>query len=204
VTLAANAVRAAAEAYIGLVEVGAGLVPAGGGCMRLYKRHVAALADPGDLYPALRKAFETIGMAEVSTSAQQARDLGFLRPQDSWSMNREHLTADARDLALAQAQAGFVPPTPESAVPLMGRSGFAVLATGLINMVEGGFISEHDRKIGRELATILSGGEVAGPTSASERHMLDLECESFLRLCGESRTRDRMQSLLATGKPLRN
>jgi 3-hydroxyacyl-CoA dehydrogenase len=204
VTLAGNAIRAAAESYIGLVEVGAGVIPAGGGCMRLYRRHVAALPDGRDLYPALRAAFETVGMAKVSTSAEEARELGFLRPDDGWSMNRRHVIADARDLALTMARGGYAPPPPGRTVPVMGRSGLAVLESGLINMLEGRFISEHDRRIGRELALIVSGGDVAGPTEVSEQHLLDLECESFLRLCGESKSRERMKALLATGKPLRN
>lgn len=204
VAMAGNAIRAAAETYIGLVEVGAGVVPGGGGCMRLYKRNVAALADPGDVYPALRKTFETIGMAKVATSAEQGRDLGFLRPQDTWSMNADHRVADAKDLALAMAQAGFQAPNPDRAVPVMGRAGIALIEAVLFNMVEGGYASDHDRKIGLELAKILCGGDVPGPTTVSERHLLDLERESFLRLCGERKSLERMQAILKTGKPLRN
>jgi 3-hydroxyacyl-CoA dehydrogenase len=204
VAMAGNAIRAAAETYIGLVEVGAGVIPAGGGCLRLYKRLVANLPDRKDLYPALRTAFETIGMAKVSTSAEEARQMGFLRPQDGWSMNRDYLTSDAKEIALGLARAGFIPPAAERELPVMGRGGLAVLEYGLVNMAEGRFISEHDRKIGRELATILAGGDVSGPTTVSEQHILDLECESFLRLCGESKTQERMISLLETGKPLRN
>jgi len=204
VTMAGNAIRAAAETYIGLVEAGAGVVPAGGGCLRLYKRNVAALPDPSDAYPALRKTFETIGMAKVATSAEEARDLGFLRPQDTWSMNGDHRVADAKDLALAMARAGFEAPLPASQIPVLGRAGVALIESALYNMEEGAYISEHDRKIGRELARILSGGDVPGPTTVSERHILDLERESFLRLCGERKTLERMQAILKTGKPLRN
>jgi 3-hydroxyacyl-CoA dehydrogenase len=204
VAMAGNATRAAAETYIGLVEFGAGLVPAGGGCLRLYKRNVAALPDPSDVYPALRKTFETIGMAKVATSAEEARDLGFLRPQDTWSMNGDHRVADAKDLALAMARAGFEPPQPEREVPVMGNAGVALVESVLFNMEEAGYISEHDRKIGRELGRILSGGDVPGPTVVSERHILDLERESFLRLCGERKSLERMQAILKTGKPLRN
>ena len=204
VTLAGNASRAAAETYIGLVEVGAGVVPAGGGCLRLYKRNVAALPDPSDVYPALRKTFEAIGMAKVATSAEEARDMGFLRPQDTWSMNGDHRVADAKDLALAMARAGFEAPLPDKEIPVMGRAGVALIESVLYNMQEGGYISEHDRKIGRELARILNGGDVPGPTTVSEQHILDLERESFLRLCGERKTLERMQAILKTGKPLRN
>jgi 3-hydroxyacyl-CoA dehydrogenase len=204
IVLAGNAIRAAAETYIGLVEVGAGVVPAGGGCMRLYKRNVAALADAGDVYPALRKTFETIGMAKVATSAEEARQLGFLRPQDTWSMNADHRVADAKDLALAMAKTGFEAPLPDPAVPVMGRAGIALVETVVYNMMEGGYASEHDRKIARELATILCGGDIPGPTTVSEQHLLDLERESFLRLCGERKSLERMQAILKTGKPLRN
>ena len=204
VVLAGNAIRAAAETYIGLVEVGAGVVPAGGGCLRLYKNNLAALADPGDVYPALKKTFETIGMAKVATSAEQARQLGFLRPQDGWSMNGDHRVADAKDVALALARTGYQAPLPEREIAVMGRAGIALIETVLYNMVEGGYVSEHDRKIGLQLARILCGGDVPGPTVVSEQHLLDLERESFLKLCGERKSLERMQAILKTGKPLRN
>ncbi len=204
VTMAGNAIRAAAETYIGLVEVGAGVVPAGGGCMRLYKRNVAALPDASDVYPALRKTFETIGMAKVATSADEAREMGFLRQQDTWSMNGDHRIADAKDLALALARAGFEPPRPQQSIPVMGKAGLALVESVLFNMQEGRYISEHDRTIGRELGKILSGGDVPGPTTVSEQHLLDLEREVFLRLCGERKSLERMQAILKTGKPLRN
>jgi 3-hydroxyacyl-CoA dehydrogenase len=203
-TMAANAIRAAAETYIGLVEFGAGVIPAGGGCTRLYKRNLAGLPDSKDIYPALKKTFETIGKAQVGTSAEEAAELGFLRPGDSWSMNRDHLAADAKELALAMARAGFRPPQPELAIPVMGHGGEALIESVLYNMQEGGWISEHDRKVGRELARILGGGDVPGPTTISEQQMLDLERESFLRLMGERKTLERMQHILKTGKPLRN
>lgn len=204
VVLAGHAVRAAAETYMGLVEAGAGLIPAGGGCLRLYRRHVGSLPDPSDAYPALKKSFETIGQAKVSTSAEEARELGFLGPQDGWSMNRDHRVADARAIALALAGSGFSRRSAAATLPVMGRSGMALIESVLVNLLEGRFISEHDRKIGRELARVLCGGDVSGPTLASEQHLLDLERESFLRLCGESKTQDRMLALLTTGKPLRN
>ncbi len=200
VVLAGNRVQAAAESYIGLVEVGAGLLPAGGGCLRLYRRHVVAQADP---YPALRTVFETIGMAKASSSAEEARDLGFLGPADGWSMNGDHRVSAAKATALALARSGYAPSAP-AALPVMGRGGVALIESALHNMLEGRFITEHDRKIGREIARVLSGGDVAGPTSVSEQHILDLERESFLHLCGEPKTHARIESLLKTGKPLRN
>jgi 3-hydroxyacyl-CoA dehydrogenase len=203
VVLAANAVHAAAESYIGLVEVGAGLLPAGGGCLRLYRRHVRSLIDAQDLYPALKTTFETIGMAKTSTSAEEARHLGFLGPSDGWSMNGDHRVGAAKDYALALARAGQGRHTPRP-LGVMGRAGSALIEVGLFNMLEGRFISEHDAKIGREIARVLSGGDIAGPTVVSEQTLLDLERESFLRLCGETKTHQRIQSLLETGKPLRN
>jgi 3-hydroxyacyl-CoA dehydrogenase len=143
-------------------------------------------------------------MAKVATSAEEARDLGFLRPQDTWSMNSDHRIADARDLALALARAGFEPRRSEQAIPVMGKAGLALADSVLFNMQEGRYISEHDRKIGRELARILSGGDIPGPTTVSAQHMLDLEREAFLRLCGERKSLERMQAILKTGKPLRN
>ena len=204
ITMGGNAVRAAAETYIGLVEFGAGVIPAGGGCSRLYRRNLAMLLDPKDLQPAFRKTFETIGMAKVATSAEEGRELGFLRPGDSWSMNRSHLAADARDLALALAQGNFAPPVPDRAIPVMGTAGIALAESVLYNMQEGGYISEHDRKIGRVLAGVLSGGAVPPGTTVTHQHILDLEREGFMRLMGERKSLERMEHILKTGKPLRN
>ena len=119
-------------------------------------------------------------------------------------MNADHRVADAKDLALAMARAGFEPHRAAREIPVMGRAGVALADTVLFNMMEGGYVSEHDRKIGQELARVLSGGDVPGPTTVSARHILDLERESFLRLCGERKTLERMQAILKTGKPLRN
>ena len=204
IVMAGNAIQAAAESYMGLVEVGAGLVPAGGGCLRLYKRNLERSSEGKDAYTALRQSFETIGMGKVGTSAEQAGELGFLRPGDAWSMNVTHRIADAKRLGLAMAGAGYAPPLVEQELPVMGVEGVALIGAGLVNMVEGRFISEHDRSIGRELARILAGGKVAGPGKVAEQHILDLEVEAFLRLCGEPKTQQRIEALLKTGKPLRN
>ena len=204
VTLAGDLVRAAAETYIGLVEFGAGVVPAGGGCVRLYQRNRERFADAADLYPALRATFETIGTAKVATSAAEAREFGYFRAADTWSMNRDLQIADAKQLALALADRGYAPQTPDPAIPVMGRAGVALCESVLYNMVEAGYASPHDRKIGGYLARILCGGDVPGPTTVSHAHLLDLEREHFLKLCGERKTLERMQSLLKSGKPLRN
>jgi 3-hydroxyacyl-CoA dehydrogenase len=119
-------------------------------------------------------------------------------------MNGDHRVADAKDLALALARAGFEPPRSPEAIPVMGHAGVALAESVLFNMVEGGYASEHDRKIGHALARILSGGDVPGPTTVSAQHVLDLEREAFLRLCGERKTLERMHAILTTGKPLRN
>ncbi len=204
VTMGGNAVRSAAELYIGLVEFGAGVIPAGGGCLRLYQRNVAQLMDKRDLQPAFRKTFETIGMAKVATSAAEAKDLGFLRPGDNWSMNRDHLAADAKDLALALAAGNHASPGYDEAIPVMGTAGIALAEAVLFNMMQGGYISEHDMKIGMELGTIIAGGVVPPGTTVTETNMLDLERESFMRLLGERKTLERMEHILKTGKPLRN
>nr|MEE4267578.1 3-hydroxyacyl-CoA dehydrogenase/enoyl-CoA hydratase family protein [Candidatus Krumholzibacteria bacterium] len=203
-TMAGNAVRCAAETYIGLVEFGAGVIPAGGGCLRLYQRNVALLTDQKDLQPAFRRAFETIGMAKVATSCEEAKELGFLRPGDSWSMNRDHLAADAKDLALALARGNYPSPIEDEAIPVMGTAGIGLAESVLFNMKEGRYISEHDMKIGMELAKTLAGGAVPPGTTVREKDMLDLERESFMRLLGERKTLERMEHILKTGKPLRN
>jgi len=204
IVLAGAAVRAAAECYTGLVEVGAGLLPAGGGCLRLYKRNLARLVEGKDVFPALRRTFETIGNARVSTSAEEARDLGFLRRGDSWSMNAAHRMQDARELALALGRGGYAPPRGDTALPVAGESGLAWVEAALVNLSAGGFVSDHDCKIGREIGRVLCGGQLAGPTTVTEQHLLDLEVEAFLRLCGEDKTQQRIVALLETGKPLRN
>jgi len=203
-TMAGNAVRCAAETYIGLVEFGAGVIPAGGGCLRLYRRNVDLLTDKKDLQPAFRRTFETIGMAKVATSCEEARELGFLRPGDSWSMNRDHLAADAKDLALALARGNYPSPVEDLAIPVMGTAGIGLAESVLYNMKEGGYVSEHDMKIGMELAHTISGGRVPPGTTVTEKDMLDHEREGFMRLLGERKTLERMEYILKTGKPLRN
>jgi 3-hydroxyacyl-CoA dehydrogenase len=203
-TMGGNAVRSAAETYIGLVEFGAGVIPAGGGCLRLYQRQVDLLTDKRDLQPAFRGAFETIGTAKVATSCAEAQELGFLRLGDTWSMNRDHVAADAKDLALALARTNYASPGQDNNIPVMGTAGIGLAESVLFNMKEGGYISEHDAKIGMELANTLSGGKVPPGTTVTEKDMLAHEREGFMRLLGERKTLQRIESLLKTGKPLRN
>jgi len=205
VVLGCQHVRAAAELYIGCVEVGVGLVPAGGGCMELAARAAAkASDDPAfDLLALIKVPFETLARARVSTSAEEGRDLGYLRPRDGVSMSRETLIADAKQTALGLARAGYRPPPPRR-IRVIGESGAATLQLAMKNLVGAHQISEHDAKIGAALARILSGGAVPAGSTVSEQAMLDLEREAFLSLCGEPKTRDRIQHMLQTSKPLRN
>ena len=204
VAMHGTATQAAAETYMGLVEVGVGLIPAAGGTKELLVRLMDRVGSNGDPFTAVRAAFETIGMANVAKSAAQARELGFLRPGDGISMNRDRLTADAKAMALSLAQRGHRPATPRTDIPALGANGLATLKVGLHQMKRAGFISEYDHHIGLRLSRILTGGDLSGATTMSEQRLLDLEREAFLSLCGERKTMERMQHMLKTGKPLRN
>ncbi len=205
VVMGCQHVRAAAELYIGCVEVGVGLVPAGGGCMELAARAAARASDDPqfDLLSLVRVPFETLARARVSTSAEEGRDIGYLRGQDSVSIARETLLADAKQVVLGLSRAGYRPPPPRR-IRVIGESGAATLRSALRSLAEAHQISEHDAKIGVGLARILSGGAVPSGTAVSEQAILDLEREVFLSLCGEQKTRDRIQHMLTSGKPLRN
>jgi 3-hydroxyacyl-CoA dehydrogenase len=205
VILGCQTVRAAAELYVGCVEVGVGLIPAGGGCMELAARASArATDDPAfDLFSLVRVPFEMLARARVSASAEDARDLGYLRQGDSISMARETVIADAKALVLGQARAGYRPPPPRR-IRVIGEAGAGNLRQFLLNLVGAHQISEHDAKVNGHLARILSGGNVPAGAVVSEQHLLDLEREAFLSLCGEPKTRERIQHMLTTSKPLRN
>jgi 3-hydroxyacyl-CoA dehydrogenase len=199
-------VRAAAETYIGLVEVGVGIIPAGGGTKEMTMRAMDAAARvPGSdplLY--LRKTFELIGMGKVATSAQEARDWGYLRDVDSISMNGDRLIEDAKQQVLGLAKLGYVPPVERTDIPVMGESAQSAMKLALHMMKRGGYISDHDDLIGKKLAHVMSGGDLNHQTLVSERYLLDLEREAFLSLCGERKTQERLAAMLKTGKPLRN
>lgn len=184
--------QASAELYMGLVETGVGLIPAGGGC----KEMILRLRDP-------RKVFELIGMAKVSTSAEDARSLGLLHKGDRISMNPERLLHDAKELALSLAPT-HAPGVPRADIKVSGDAGYAAMKLGAWSLLQGGFISEHDNVIAEKLAYILSGGRGAGDPVVSEQHLLDLEREAFLSLCGMPKTQERIQYMLKNGKPLRN
>lgn len=205
VCLGANAIQAAAELYMGLVEVGAGLIPGGGGNMQLLRNMYGPFATDRDFdpLPFLKKAFLTIGTAKVGTSAEEAREANFLSRQDGISLNRDFLLADAKARALGMANAGFRPPRPTH-FRLPGRSGAATIDMMLYDMETNNQISAYDRHVGQKLATVLTGGDVSMSNPVSEETLLELEREAFLSLCGEEKTQARMAHLLETGKPLRN
>ncbi|MBV9021939.1 MAG: 3-hydroxyacyl-CoA dehydrogenase/enoyl-CoA hydratase family protein [Ktedonobacteraceae bacterium] len=204
--------RAYAESYIGLVETGLGLVPAGGGCKELLLRYGASLESQqakkaGGPFPPARKAFEIIALATVSTSAVEAQELRFLRKTDAITVNRELVLRDAKadaiKLAEAKESGTWLPAQPQMLV-LPGPGGCLVLEQQIDNMLLLGSISEHDAIVGRHLAHILTGGEYAYGTPLTEQQVLDLEREAFLSLCGMEKTQERIQSVLVSGKPLRN
>ena len=204
IVLHGDQVQAAAETYMGQVEVGVGLIPAGGGTKELLARAMDRLqAGASDPLPLVQHVFELIGFAKVSTSAADARRLGLLRDTDGVTMNRERLLADAKARALALARGGYHPP-PQRPIPVGGDGVRAALELGVHLARRGGWISDHDALIGRKLAYILAGGAVPHATAVSEQYLLDLEREAFLSLCGEARTQQRMAHTLKTGKTLRN
>jgi len=198
-------IHAAAEAYIGLVETGVGLIPGGGGTKEMLIRanEHAAGGEDLDLYHALKPVFENIAMAKVSTSGEEARGLGYLRPADLVSMNRERLVADAKQTALAMARAGYHPPAPPE-IRVLGEGFLAAAKLAVHTMVRGEYASEHDAVVARKLAWILAGGSITAPQAVSEQYVLDLEREAFVSLCGERKTQQRIAHTLKTGKPLRN
>ena len=212
ISLHAAARQPHAELYMGLVEAGVGLIPGGGGCKEMLLRTVEAgtsirpdaRGEGVEIFEALKKNFETIAKATVSTSAAEARGLGFLRPSDGITMNRDRLVADAAGVAAAIAAAGYSAPVPRTDIPAPGESALATLKLAVWTMREGQYISEHDAKVANHAAHILCGGKVTPGTLVSEQYLLDLEREAFLSLCGEKKTQERIAFTLKSGKPLRN
>jgi len=207
VVMAASAVCAAAESYIGQVEAGVGLVPAGGGCKELVRRVVSPVAKNtpnADLLPFMQRIFETIAMAKVSASAEEGRQWGFLTPADRIVMNRDHLLHEAKRMVLEMAEADYRPPVRGKEIWAMGANGLAVLEVMVWGMKEAGYASEHDALIANKTAYILCGGKLTKPQWVDPQYILDLEREAFLSLLGEQKTMDRIWHMLNTGKPLRN
>ncbi|MBV9615816.1 MAG: enoyl-CoA hydratase/isomerase family protein, partial [Ktedonobacteraceae bacterium] len=207
-----NHTRALAESYIGLVEVGVGLIPAGGGCKELLLRQGADLeiqkaGKTGGSFTPVRKAFETIAVATVSTSAVEAQELRFLRKTDAITVNRDLLLRDAKAdaLKLAEAkEAGQWKPAQQQMLLLPGVGARLVLEQQVDNLLFTGKVSEHDAVIARQLARVLSGGDCSPVDPVTEQYVLDLEREAFLKLAGMEKTQARMEAILMTGKPLRN
>jgi 3-hydroxyacyl-CoA dehydrogenase len=213
VSLHSAKIQAAAEAYIGLVEVGVGLIPGGGGTkeMLLRANEHAAGGEDLDLFHALKPVFEAIAMAKVGTSAEECRDLGYLRREDGVSMNRDRLVGDAKEVALSLARGGYKPSAASwqegaqtTQIKVLGEQFLAAAKLAIHMMLRGGYASEYDAHVSRKLANILAGGALTAPQMVSEQYVLDLEREAFVSLCGEKKTQERIAHTLKTGKPLRN
>jgi 3-hydroxyacyl-CoA dehydrogenase len=200
-----NRIRGHAELYMGLVEVGVGLIPGGGGNIEMLARTLeGAVDDP--TYPTeglIRRALETVAMAKVATSAEEAKELMYLAPTDGVTLNRRHVLMAAKAEALGMAEAGFVPPRKRT-YRLPGKSAYATFDMGLGAMRDGHFVSDHDFKIAMKVATVMTGGDCSPRQKVSEQYLLDLEREAFLSLCGEEKTQARIAHMLETNKPLRN
>jgi 3-hydroxyacyl-CoA dehydrogenase len=201
-----------AELYTGLVEVGVGLLPGGGGCKEMLLRAIESASsirpdgrgESVELMEAMKKAFETIAMAKVATSAHEARALGFLTYADGITMNRDRVVTDAKTRALELVRGGYEPPVMRSDLPAPGENILATLKMGVYLMRQGDYISDHEVKIGNKVAEVLCGGNITPGTPVSEQYILDLEREGFKSLCGEKKTQERIQFTLKTGKTLRN
>jgi 3-hydroxyacyl-CoA dehydrogenase len=217
ISLHAAARQPHAELYTGLVEVGVGLLPGGGGCKEMLLRAVdGAVAarggkSSGDSLPgsiemleAMKRAFETIATAKVATSAHEARAFGFLTDGDRITMNRERVLSDAKARALELVRAGYEPPVPRADIPAPGENLLATLKMGVHMMRQGDYITDYEVKLGGKIAEVLCGGKVTPGSLVSEQYILDLEREGFKSLCGERKTQERIQYTLKTGKTLRN
>ena len=205
IALHADRVHAAGDTFMGLVEVGVGLIPAGGGTKEMVARAMARVPSPAaDPLPFVQQAFETVALAKVSASGPDAARLGYLSPLDTFSMNRERVIADAKAKALQRVNDGYRAPLPRTAIAVGGDSLGAALKLGVHMAWRAGRATDHDRTIGLALAHVFAGGALPHATTVSEQHLLDLEREAFLRLLGEPKTLARIQHTLKTGKPLRN
>ncbi|MGD6778774.1 3-hydroxyacyl-CoA dehydrogenase NAD-binding domain-containing protein [Sutcliffiella horikoshii] len=205
ICLPTSQLQASSETYMGLVEVGVGLIPGGGGNKELYMKHLNSMPQglEYDLQKVANKVFEQIATAKVSTSAAEARDLHLLNNKDQISFNGDHLIHDAKQAVTSLYDAGYTAPVRRK-VPVVGETGYATLMLGAHNMQYSGFISEHDLKIAKKLAYVIAGGNVPFGTEVDEQYLLDLEREAFLSLVGEAKSQQRMQHMLVKGKPLRN
>jgi len=202
----ADKVVLAGETYAGLVEVGVGVLPAGGGTTEMLVRaleYVPANVTNGDAFPYVRRAFETIGTAKVGTSGAEVIELGYFRNSDIVLPNYDHQVQKAKDVCRGMVVAGYTPPRKPTLYAL-GASGKAAFEAGVWGMKEAGWASEHDMLISGYIANVLCGGDRLAGTPMTEQDFLDLECEAFVSLCGTEKTQARIQHMLASGKPLRN
>jgi len=213
ICLAADRVRYAAETYMGLVEGSVGLIPAGGGTKELLLRnteHLFEVQKEGlyprqiELMPFIARAFETIAMAKVSTSGPEAVKLGYLRPTDKMTVNRDFLIEDAKKMVLAMNMEGYTPPQPRDDIRVAGEDTFAMIRLALWTLHEQGYATDHDVTVATKVGYVLCGGNLLKDTKVSEQYLLDLEREAFVSLCGDPKTQARIQHMLSTGKPLRN
>jgi 3-hydroxyacyl-CoA dehydrogenase len=203
-TMHADIAQAAAETYIGLVEVGVGLIPAGGGTKEFTKRVSDSLQEGDVELNALQNAFMNIAMAKVALSAEDAREMGILRSNDRITINKDRQLMDAKSSVIELAEAGYTMPVQAKNIRVQGRAGLALFMAGVYGMREGNYISDHDQKIALKIANVMCGGDLTSPQEVSEQYLLDLEREAFVSLTGEKKTLERIQAILTGGKPLRN
>ena len=203
-SLHSDHIQAHAELYMGLVEVGVGLIPAGGGTKEMTLRFSNAVKSGDVELNRLQDAFMNIAMAKVSTSAEEARNLGYLRKDDGITLNRNRQLAEAKSKVISMNEAGYTQPIEQTDIRVLGKESLALFEAGITGMRYGAYISEHDALIAKKLAYVMSGGDLSSPTEVSERYLLDLEREAFLSLTGEKKTLERIHSILFKGKPLRN
>jgi len=203
-SLHCDAIQAHAETYMGLVEVGVGLIPGGGGTKELTLRAADDFVPGDPELNTLQEYFMTIATAKVATSVEEAKKMNLMRTSDEVTLNRSRLLTDAKNKAIALSEAGYTQPVPRNDIKVQGKSALAMFYAGATGMKYGNYISEHDQKIAQKLAFIMAGGDLSAPTMVGEQYLLDLEREAFLSLCGEPKTLERIQSILFKGKPLRN
>jgi 3-hydroxyacyl-CoA dehydrogenase len=205
VTMHSDAVVAAAETYMGLVEVGVGLIPGGGGTKEMVLRTADSLKNGDPILPTLQDNFLAVAMAKTSFSGFETFDLNLMRKgKDRVVVNSKRVIAEAKREVLSLSDKGYTQPAARNDIQVLGRTGLGTLTIGVESFVAGGYISEHDAKIAKKIAYVMCGGDLSSPTLVSEQYLLDLEREAFLSLCGEKKTLERIQAMLQTGKPLRN
>ena len=203
-SLHADQIQAHAETYMGLVEVGVGLIPGGGGTKEMTLRASDSYRVGDVELNTLQDNFMTIATAKVATSAEEARQIGFVRTSDEITLNRARLLADAKQKVLELHEAGYTQQAQRKDIKVQGKSGLALFEAGIAGMKYGNYISDHDMKIARKISWVMNGGDLSMPTEVSEQYLLDLEREAFLSLTGEPKTLERIHSILFKGKPLRN